>query len=59
MEDVVRRLNLEYGFNLSEEEIQRIAKQAEDAERLFQSLFELDLTGVTPILKLENRKKKK
>jgi len=59
MEDAVRRLNLEYGFNLSEEEIQRIAKQAEDAERLFQSLFELDLTGVTPILKLENRKKKK
>ncbi len=59
MEDAVRRLNLEYGFNLSEEEIQRIAKQAEDAERLFQSLFEVDLTGVTPILKLENRKKKK
>ena len=59
MEDAVRRLNLEYGFNLSEEEIRRITKQAEDAERLFQSLFELDLTGVTPILKLETRKKKK
>ena len=29
MEDAVRRLNAEYGFNLSEEEIKLVAEQAE------------------------------
>jgi hypothetical protein len=56
MEDAVRKLNLEYGF---EEEIQRIAKQAQDAEKLFQSLFEVDQTGVMPVLKLQNKGKAK
>ena len=59
MEDAVRKLNLEYGFNLTEGEIQRIAKQAQDAEKLFQSLFEVDLTGVMPVLKLQNKGKAK
>lgn len=55
MKDAVRRLNIEYGFNLSDEEIDLIAKQAEDANRLFQPLFEVDLTGITPLLKLDKR----
>ncbi|MBI4528518.1 MAG: hypothetical protein HY695_32390 [Deltaproteobacteria bacterium] len=55
MEEAVRRLNAEYGFNLNEEEIQQIARQAEEANRLFEPLFAVDLTGVTPILKMDLR----
>lgn len=58
MKDAVRRLNAEYGFNLSDEEIDLIAKQAEEAHRLFQPLFEVDLTGVTPLIKIDKRVKK-
>ncbi len=55
MEEAVRRLNAEYGFNLTEEEIKAIAKQAEEANRLFQPLFEVDLTGVMPMMKLDRK----
>lgn len=58
MKDAVRRLNVEYGFNLSEEEIERIAKQAEEANLLFQPLFEVDLTGIMPLMKIDKRVKK-
>lgn len=58
MKDAVRRLNVEYGFNLSDEEIERIAKQAEEANLLFQPLFEVDLTGITPLMKIDKRVKK-
>ena len=54
MEAQVRRLNGEYGFNLSEDEIKLVARQAEEAERLFQTLHELDLTDIMPILKVDN-----
>ena len=58
MKDAVRRLNVEYGFNLSNEEIDLIAKQAEEANRLFQPLFEVDLIGITPLMKIDKRVKK-
>ena len=53
MKDAVQRLNAEYGLNLSEAEIEVIAKQAEAAQRLFQKLFEVDVEGVVPALKIE------
>ncbi len=56
MEDAVRRLNAEYGFNLTEEEIRLIAKRVEQANRLFQPLFEVDLTGLAPMLKLDRKR---
>lgn len=55
MKDAVRRLNVEYGFNLSEEEIDLVAKQAEEAALLFQPLFEVDVTGITPLTKVDRR----
>ena len=55
MEDQVRRINSDYGFNLSEEEIQTIARRAEEFERLFHCLYEVDLTDTAPLLKLEKR----
>jgi hypothetical protein len=59
MEAQVRRLNGEYGFNLSEDEIKLVARQAEEAERLFRTLYELDLTHIMPVLKVDNEKVKK
>jgi Asp-tRNA(Asn)/Glu-tRNA(Gln) amidotransferase C subunit len=58
MKDAVRRLNVEYGFNLSDQEIDLVAKQAEEAALLFQPLFEVDLTGITPLTKIDKKLKK-
>ena len=55
MEDQVRRVNSDYGFNLSEEEIQTIARKAEEFERLFRCLYEVDLTDTAPLLNLDKR----
>ena len=58
MKDAVRRLNVEYGFNLSDHEIDLVAKQAEEAALLFQPLFEVDVTGITPLTKIDKKSKK-
>jgi hypothetical protein len=58
MKDAVRRLNVEYGFNLSDQEIDLVAKQAEEAELLFRPLFDVEVTGVTPITEIDKRVKK-
>jgi hypothetical protein len=58
MKEAVRKLNVEYGFKLSEQEIELVAKQAEEAALLFQPLFEVDLTGITPLTKIDRRLKK-
>jgi len=53
MEDQVRRIDRDYAFNLSEEEIQMLAKRGEEFERLFRCLYEIDLTDTAPLLKLD------
>ena len=42
MKELIKRLDAEYGFNLSEEEIEIIAKQAEKSDLLFQGLYKED-----------------
>jgi hypothetical protein len=59
MEEQVRKLNAEYGFNLSEDEITVIVRQAEETERLLRPLNEMDLIDVMPILKVEKKKVKR
>jgi hypothetical protein len=59
MEEQIRKLNAEYGFNLSEDEIKVIARQAEETERLLRPLNEIDLIDVMPILKVEKKKVKR
>jgi len=59
MEEQIRKLNAEYGFNLSEDEIKVIIQQAEETERLLRPLSEMDLIDVMPILKVEKKKVKK
>ncbi|HXL25173.1 MAG TPA: hypothetical protein VN952_00745 [Chthoniobacterales bacterium] len=53
MKDAVQRINVEYGLNLTEEEIEIITKQVEAAQRLFQKLYEVDVEGVVPLLKID------
>ena len=53
MESQLRKLNREYGFNLSEDDIDTIARRAEEFERLFRCLYEIDLTDIAPLLKFE------
>jgi Asp-tRNA(Asn)/Glu-tRNA(Gln) amidotransferase C subunit len=58
MKDAVRRLNVEYRFNLSDQEIDVVAKQAEEAAILFQPLFEVDVTSIAPLTKIDKRVRK-
>ena len=53
MKDAVQRINIEYGLNLTEEEIEIIAKQVEAGQQLFQKLYEVDVQGVVPALKID------
>jgi hypothetical protein len=53
MESQVRKLDAEYGFGLSEDEIKTISRRVEEFERLFQPLYEVDLRDTAPLLKLD------
>jgi Asp-tRNA(Asn)/Glu-tRNA(Gln) amidotransferase C subunit len=53
MKDAVQRINVEYGLNLTEEEIEIVTKQVEAGQALFQKLYEVDVEGVVPALKID------
>ncbi len=57
MKELIRQLDSEYGFKLSEEEVELIAKQWESDNRMFQRLNDVDLAGVSPIMKVDKRAK--
>ncbi len=57
MKELIRQLDLEYGFKLSEEEVELIAKQWESANQMFQRLNDVDLAGVSPVMKVDKRTK--
>jgi Asp-tRNA(Asn)/Glu-tRNA(Gln) amidotransferase C subunit len=57
MKDAVQRINVEYGLNLTEEEIEIITQQVEAGQRLFQKLYEVDVQGVVPALKIDLTKR--
>ena len=57
MKDAVRKLDIEYGLNLTEEEVDEIAEQAQAAQRLFQKLYEIDVEGVVPALRIDPAEK--
>jgi Asp-tRNA(Asn)/Glu-tRNA(Gln) amidotransferase C subunit len=58
MKNAVQRLNAEYRLNLTEEEIEAITQQAEAAQQLFQKLFEVNVEGVVPALKIDPAERK-
>lgn len=49
MKEAVRQISEQYRLGLNEEEIQRIAQQAEEANVLFQQLFIDGLDGLMPL----------
>jgi hypothetical protein len=49
MKEAVRQISEEYRLDLNEEEIQRIAQQAEEASVLFRQLFIDGIDGVMPL----------
>jgi hypothetical protein len=49
MKEAVRRISEQYRLELNEEEIRRIAQQAEEASVLFQQLFIDGIDGVMPL----------
>ena len=55
VKDQIRRIDKEYGFNLTEEEIDSIAKQAEETHQLLQELNKVDVAGVMPIMKIDKK----
>ena len=57
VKDRIREIDKEYGFNLSEDEIESIAKQAEETHRLLQDLYKVDVAGVMPIMKIDKQRK--
>jgi hypothetical protein len=57
MKDLIKMLDAEYGFHLSEQEIEIIAKQAEASRRLFQPLHDANLPETPPIMKIDKVKK--
>lgn len=57
MKELIRQLDSEYGFKLSEKEVELIAKQWESANRMFQRLNDVDLAGVSPVMKVDKRAK--
>ena len=58
MRDAVRRLDVEYGFNLTDQEIDLVAKQAEETALLLRPMFDVDLTNVAPLTTLDRRANK-
>ena len=58
MKEAVRKLNIEYRFNLNDQEIDLVAKQAEEAALLFQPLFEVDVAGIPPLTTIDKKVRK-
>ena len=50
MVEQVRRINAQYDLNLTEDEIQGIAREAEAAEKVLRCLYEVDLGQTRPIM---------
>jgi len=49
MRELVEQVNLEYGFNLSDSEIEVVVKEIEIANERLKSLQAIDLPDVPPI----------
>jgi hypothetical protein len=50
MRELIRKLD-EYGFSLTEEEIELIAKQAEEMSQLYQRLYDVKIDQEAPASK--------
>jgi hypothetical protein len=59
MKEAVRRINDQYGLELTENEIERIAQQAADANALFEQLFINGIDDIMPLPIVSRKRVKK
>jgi hypothetical protein len=59
MKEAVRRINDQYGLELTEKEIERIAQQAADANALFEQLFINGIDDIMPLPIVSRKRVKK
>ena len=45
MRELLRKLDAEYGFRLSEAEMDKIEREIKESERLFQQINDVDVSG--------------
>ena len=55
MRELIKKLDAEYGFNLSEPEIELIVKQSQKADELLRCLHALDIPEVAPLMKVDRQ----
>jgi hypothetical protein len=58
MKELLRKLDAEYGFQLTEQEIDRILFEVRQTEALFQQLKAIDVGGIPPFMRLDVKGKK-
>ena len=59
MKELLRKIDAEYGFKLTEAEMDRIITDVREAEPLFQELNAIDVNGKTPFVRLDVKRAKK
>jgi Asp-tRNA(Asn)/Glu-tRNA(Gln) amidotransferase C subunit len=55
MDQQIRRIDAQFGLKLTEEEIHRIAREAEAMERVLQALYQVDLAQTRPVMGMIKR----
>jgi hypothetical protein len=53
MRELLRKIDTEYGFRLTQEEMDRILKEVSEAEMVLKQIDEIDVTAKTPFLRLD------
>ena len=59
MKELLRKIDAEFGFQLSEDEMERILKEVEQGQALFDQLNAIDISGKTPFVRLDLRRTQK
>jgi len=57
MKELIRKLDKEYAIGLNEEEIELIARQAEEGARLYQKLYEVATAEENSVSKCDGGEK--
>jgi hypothetical protein len=55
MREQIKKLDAEYGFNLTEAEVDSIVRQAERADELLRQLRVLDFPEGAPLMKIDRQ----
>jgi hypothetical protein len=59
VKELLRKIDAEYGFKLTEAEMDRIMTEVHEGEPLFRQLNAIDVNGKTPYVRLDVKRAKK